>query len=135
VHRERRARGVRVGKERVERLMRAEGLRARQKRRFRRTTDSKHGLPVAPNVLARSFEPTGPNRAWVTDVTYVATDEGRAGGFKRSSQHLEREASRWVQGSVDRQIVRDVRRCDRRVVRRQDGGSTGSVSGARSLAA
>ena len=69
---------MRVGKKRVERLMREGGLRARQKRRFRRTTDSRHGLPTAPNVLARSFEPAAPNRAWVTDVTDVATDEGRA---------------------------------------------------------
>lgn len=78
VHRELRARGARVGKKRVERLMREGGLRARQKRRFRRTTDSNHAQPVALNVLARSFEPAAPNRAWVTDVTYVATDEGWA---------------------------------------------------------
>lgn len=76
VHRELRARGVRVGKKRVERLMRDHGLRGRKKRRFVVTMDSKHGHPIAPNVLARNFESKAPNRAWVGDVTYIATAEG-----------------------------------------------------------
>jgi putative transposase len=76
VHAELRARGVRVGRKRVERLMRERDIQARRKRRFRRTTDSNHSNPVAPNILARRFEPTAPNAAWVTDVTYVWTDEG-----------------------------------------------------------
>jgi transposase InsO family protein len=76
VHRELRARGVRVGRKRVERLMRKNGLQGRQKRRFRRTTDSKHGQPIAPNVLGRQFDPKRPNEAWATDVTYVATSQG-----------------------------------------------------------
>jgi len=70
------AAGIRVGKKRVERLMRSRGLVAWQKRRFRRTTDSRHALPLAPNVLDRQFATSTPNAAWVTDVTYVATDEG-----------------------------------------------------------
>jgi putative transposase len=76
VHAELRARGLRVGKKRVERLMRERGLEARRKRRFRRTTDSNHPMPIAPNVLARQFEAKAPNQAWVTDVTYIATAEG-----------------------------------------------------------
>lgn len=76
VHAELRAKGRRVGKKRVERLMRQNGIQARRKRRFRRTTDSKHTQPVAPNVLARQFEAVAPNHAWVTDVTFVWTDEG-----------------------------------------------------------
>jgi transposase InsO family protein len=76
VHVELRASGKRVGKKRVERLMRERGLVARHKRRFRRTTDSNHELPIAPNVLDRKFETKAPNQAWVTDVTYIATDEG-----------------------------------------------------------
>lgn len=76
VHAELRARGTRVGKKRVERLMREKGLQARRKRRFCHTTDSKHPDPIAPNILARRFEPAAPNRVWVTDVTYVWTDEG-----------------------------------------------------------
>lgn len=76
VHRDLRAAGQRVGKKRVERLMRQEGLVAKRRRRFRRTTDSNHALPVAPNELNRQFEVAQLNRAWVTDVTYVWTLEG-----------------------------------------------------------
>jgi putative transposase len=76
VHLELRARGVRVGRKRVERLMRKNGIKGRQKRRFRRTTDSKHAQPIAPNVLARNFDPKRPNEAWAGDVTYIATGEG-----------------------------------------------------------
>ena len=76
VHRELRAKGRRIGKKRVERLMRQHGIAARRKRRFRRTTDSNHSHPIAPNVLDRNFEVELPNTAWVTDVTYVWTHEG-----------------------------------------------------------
>ena len=76
VHRELKAHGHRVSKKRVERLMRQEGIQGRQKRRFRRTTDSNHTQPVAANVLARDFHTDAPNTAWVTDVTYVWTGEG-----------------------------------------------------------
>lgn len=71
-----RAKGLRVSKKRVERLMREQGLEARKKRRFRHTTDSNHSMPVAPNVLARQFTTNAPNKAWVTDVTYIPTAEG-----------------------------------------------------------
>jgi putative transposase len=71
-----RARGFRVGKTRVERLMREHGIRARHKRRFKATTDSKHALPVAANLLERNFAPAMPNRSWSADLTYVWTDEG-----------------------------------------------------------
>ena len=76
IHRELRARGLRVGRKRVERLMRETGLQGAQKRRFRCTTDSRHSLPIAPNHLARAFNPTSPNRAWAGDVTFIATEEG-----------------------------------------------------------
>jgi putative transposase len=76
VHRELRAKGRRVSRKRVERLMRKEGIVARKKRRFRKTTDSNHPDPIAPNVLNRNFDSKLPNAAWVTDVTYVWTDEG-----------------------------------------------------------
>ena len=76
VHRELKARGHAVGKKRIERLMREDGLQGRMKRRFRRTTDSNHTMPIAPNVLARNFVTDAPNVAWVTDVTYIATGEG-----------------------------------------------------------
>jgi len=76
VHRELRAKGRRVGRKRVERLMRQEGICGRKKRRFRKTTDSNHPDPIAPNVLERNFNVDLPDTAWVTDVTYVWTSEG-----------------------------------------------------------
>ena len=60
----------------VARPMRREGIAAKTKRRFRVTTDSNHGRPVAENVLDRRFEPEAPNRAWTADITYVPTGEG-----------------------------------------------------------
>lgn len=76
VHADLRARGKRVGRKRVARLMRQHGLQARRKRRFRATTDSKHRFPVAGNELGRQFEVTAPNLVWVADITYVWTREG-----------------------------------------------------------
>jgi putative transposase len=71
-----RSRGFAVGKTRVERLMREHDIRARHKRRWKATTDSKHDLAVAPNVVARNFAPEAPNRLWSADLTYLWTDEG-----------------------------------------------------------
>jgi putative transposase len=70
------ARGHRVGKERVRRLMQLHGIRARCKRKFVVTTDSKHHLPIAPDLVQRNFTPTAPNQVWTGDITYIATDEG-----------------------------------------------------------
>jgi putative transposase len=74
--RELRKRGFTAGKERIERLMRENGIRARHKRRYKVTTDSKHGLSVAENLLARNFTPVAPNQVWTSDITYLWTDEG-----------------------------------------------------------
>ena len=71
-----RARGQRSGRKRIARLMRLQGLRARPRRRYRTTTDSRHGLPVCPNLLARRFAVAQPNTAWVTDMTYLWTAQG-----------------------------------------------------------
>ena len=77
IWRELRKRGIRVGKQRVQRLMQQHGIRARGKRRFRVvTTDSRHDLPVAPNLLGRNFTAAAPNQAWSGDITYIATEEG-----------------------------------------------------------
>ena len=77
IWRELRAQGIRVGKQRVQRLMQQHGIRARGKRRFRvTTTDSRHGLPIAPNLLNRNFTVAAPNQAWTGDVTYIPTNEG-----------------------------------------------------------
>jgi len=71
-----RAHGVRLSRRRCARLMRAQGLRGKKRhRRWPHTTNSRHGRPVAPNLLAQ-HAPTGPNQVWVTDITYVATTEG-----------------------------------------------------------
>ncbi len=70
------ARGIRVGKHRVQELMQCHGIRARGKRRFKATTDSRHDLPVSPNLLNRQFAVSEPDRVWAGDITYIATDEG-----------------------------------------------------------
>lgn len=70
------ARGIRVGKQRVQTLMQLHGIRAKGKRRFKVTTDSNHDLPIAPNLLNREFTVDAPDRVWVGDITYIATDEG-----------------------------------------------------------
>lgn len=76
VHADLRAAGDVVGRHRVARLMREKGLRARRKRRFKATTDSKHDSPIAPNLLERRFDVSEPNRVWVGDVTALLTRSG-----------------------------------------------------------
>ena len=72
-----RAEGRTTSRGRVERLMRASGLRASAARRFRpATTDSRHSLPVAPNLLEQRFEAAAPNQVWLADITYLPTGEG-----------------------------------------------------------
>lgn len=72
-----RAQGEDVGRHRVARLMREAGLRGRQKRRYRvRTTDSNHDQPIAPNRLIQIPAPDRPDTVWVSDLTYIPTDEG-----------------------------------------------------------
>src|ERR1017187_1195534 len=66
IWRQLRAQGIRVGKQRVQRMMQKHGIQARGKRRFRvTTTDSSHNLPIAPNLLNRNFTVAAPNLAWV----------------------------------------------------------------------
>jgi putative transposase len=60
--------GIAVGVHRIKRLRKKMGLRCKQKRTFKATTDSRHGLPVAPNRLDRQFAVTALNKAWVTDI-------------------------------------------------------------------
>lgn len=76
VFKELKTRGEKVSRKRVERLMRQHGIRGTFRRRFRRTTDSQHKHPVAPNLLERNFKVNAPNRVWVGDITYVWTNEG-----------------------------------------------------------
>ena len=70
------ARGHPCSENTVARLMRQHGIRAKAPRRSIRTTDSRHGLPVAENVLGRDFDPAEPNAAWACDITYIPTADG-----------------------------------------------------------
>ena len=69
-------RGITAGRFKVRRLMRQAGLKPVWKRKFIHTTDSKHDLPIAANVLGRQFNPVAPNKAYVSDITYVRTGAG-----------------------------------------------------------
>lgn len=76
IKRELAAQGYEVGRDRIRRLRQELNLRCKQRRKFIATTNSKHDLPVAENLLEQCFEPTRPNEAWVTDITYIPTAEG-----------------------------------------------------------
>jgi transposase InsO family protein len=68
--------GFIAGRDRIARLRRELNIRCRQKRKFKATTNSNHKLPVAENLLEQTFTPSAPNEVWLTDITYVHTDEG-----------------------------------------------------------
>jgi transposase InsO family protein len=68
--------GIRVGICRIKRIRRKLGIRCKQKRKFKATTDSRHTLPVAENLLGQQFKVCEPNTVWVSDITYIPTDEG-----------------------------------------------------------
>ena len=70
------AQGFEAGRDRIVRLRHELGLRCKQKRKFKATTNSRHDFPVAENLLNQTFAPTRPNEVWVTDITYISTDEG-----------------------------------------------------------
>jgi len=114
--RELRYQGRHCGENRIARLMRKNGLRARQKRRWRpTTTDSGHLHPVAPNLLAQREAPTGPNEVWRADITYVASGEGwlfLAGGLDDHTKQLKGWAfdERMPTALVERAFVQAVER-------------------------
>jgi putative transposase len=70
------AHGLRIGVHRIKRLRRKLGLRCKQRRKFKATTDSRHSLPVAENLLNQRFQAETPSQTWLSDITYVPTDEG-----------------------------------------------------------
>ena len=76
IHAELVARGHAVSVNTVAELMAQHGIKAKTAKKFRHTTDSKHGLPVAANLLDRQFEPDGPDQVWSADITYTPTSEG-----------------------------------------------------------
>lgn len=68
--------GVNAGICRIRKLRKKLGIKCKQVKKFRATTDSDHKLPVADNLLEQRFEATEPNKVWVTDITYIPTEEG-----------------------------------------------------------
>jgi transposase InsO family protein len=68
--------GVSVGICRIRRIRKKLGIRCKQRKKFKATTDSKHTLPVAENLLNQQFEATKPNEVWLSDITYIPTEEG-----------------------------------------------------------
>ena len=76
MHRELVDEGLPIGRRRTARLMRENGLAARQKRRFKRTTDSTHAWPVVPNLLDQDFAAEAPDQKWSADISYIWTAEG-----------------------------------------------------------
>ena len=70
------AEGFCYGRNRIAKIMRKNGIQARMKKRFKITTDSSHSMPVAENILNRNFKVDGPNKAWVSDITYIWTFAG-----------------------------------------------------------
>ena len=76
VHAELKDRQMHHGQKRVARMMRENGIRAKQSKKFKATTDSNHSHPVAPNLLHRNFEADMPDQKWLADITYIPTREG-----------------------------------------------------------
>jgi len=70
------AHGVKVGVLRIRRIRKKLGIRCKQVKKFKATTDSRHSLPVAENLLEQQFTVEAPNETWVSDITYISTDEG-----------------------------------------------------------
>jgi putative transposase len=96
-----RGQGQRLGRNRIGRLMREQGLCGRQKKRYRvQTTDSRHDEPIAPNRLAQAPVPTRPDQVWVADITYVAT----AAGWVFVAAILDLYSRRIVGWAVSQQI-------------------------------
>jgi len=76
IHKELNEKGFKCSPNRVARIMKQEGIRAIVPRKYKATTDSKHSLPVAPNLLKQDFDIKEPNKVWLADITYISTLEG-----------------------------------------------------------
>jgi transposase InsO family protein len=111
--------------------MKEAGLRGRMRRRFRKTTDSNHPFPIAPNVLERDFSATAPNQSWVTDITYLWTREGWLYLAVMLDLFSRRVVSWATSATIDRhlalaalQTAVRTRRPDAGLVHHSDRGST-----------
>jgi transposase InsO family protein len=76
IHVELKEQGILCSRKRIARLMRKQNISARRKRRQAKKTDSNHSSPIAPNLLKRDFTADAPNKKWMTDMTFIATNEG-----------------------------------------------------------
>lgn len=123
-------RGHQCSEGRVERLMRNEGIAAKPRKKFVKTTDSDHGLAVAPNVLERDFTPQGPNQVWASDITYIRTLCGWL-YLAVTLDLFSRRVVGWATGSsIDAALVAralrmavESRRPGRRLIHHSDQGS------------
>ncbi len=130
IHAELREQGVQCSAKRVARLMRLAGLQVRRPRRTHTTTDSRHALPVAENVLDRAFDAPAPNRKWAADITYIGTREGWL-YLAVVMDLFSRRIIGWsMQSTCARGLVMDAlrmalhqRSCSERVLHHSDRGS------------
>jgi transposase InsO family protein len=76
IYQELRRRGIKVNKKRVVRIMRKYGIRAKTKRKFKKTTNSNHSSPIAKDLIGQNFKTSKSNKIWVSDITYIWTKEG-----------------------------------------------------------
>jgi putative transposase len=107
IHADLRARGILCNLKRIVRLMRRYGVRSIVRRRFLCTTDSEHEYPLAPNLLARQFQADDRNRVWLTDITYIATDEGWLYLAAVMDLHSRRVVGWAFSSRIDRQLTQD----------------------------
>jgi transposase InsO family protein len=130
IHAELREQGVRCSKKRVARLMRRAGIRACRPRRSRTTTDSRHALPIAANLLNREFAAPAANTKWAGDITYIETNEG----WLYLAVVLDLFSRRVIGWAMQRTLARglvldalkmalDQRRCTTQLVHHSDRGS------------
>jgi putative transposase len=130
IHAELTASGISCSLNRVARLMKEQGIRAKQRRRFRATTDSTHSLPAAPNLLNRNFSTNRPNQAWLADITYIPTREGWLYLAAVLDMHSRRIVGWAMSNRLQRQLIRDAllmaiwqRKPDRGLMHHSDRGS------------
>jgi putative transposase len=107
IHADLRERGILCNLKRIVRLMRRYGVRGIVRRRFLCTTDSEHDYPVTPNILARQFQAGDRNRVWLTDITYIATDEGWLYLAAVMDLHSRRIVGWAFSNRIDRQLTQD----------------------------
>ena len=103
MHAELKAAGISCGRHRIARLMRDNNLKALMKRRYKKTTDSGHGGPVAPNLLDQDFSAEGPNQKWGSDISYSAPRPGWSGvrmsGMLRRKEELNERLALCCEGA------------------------------------